>query len=135
MDLIIVDIPEGLHVPTISAPPAPIPTWNVFSTNWLVPVFDFAQEYLHDRGGILVMYPSSVPHKSHLLGCCQQYGFKVAQSWLGMNRLHLTLPSNPTMTVTYILYFAVLVLNLHLNCKAFLLDLFCRLCGLLFLLW
>ena len=97
------DVPEGLPVPSISAPPASIPKWNAFHGNWLVPVFDFATEYLKDRGALLVMYPASSPHKAQLLACCEEYGFRIAQSWLGMNRLHLTSPSNSTVTV-FVLY-------------------------------
>ena len=99
IDLMVVDVPEGLHVPTISAPPAPIPRWNEFGDSWLVPVFDFASAYLHDRGALLLMYPSSSSHRGQLLGCCALYGFKVSQTWLGMNRLHLTSSLNPRLTV------------------------------------
>ena len=81
------DIPEGLPVPSVSAPPASIPKWNAFHGNWLVPLFDFATEYLKDHGALLVMYPASSPHKAQLLACCEEYGFRIAQSWLGMNRL------------------------------------------------
>ena len=93
------DVPKGLLVPSVSAPPASIPKWNAFHGNWLVLVFDFAMEYLKDRGALLVMYPASSPHKAQLLGCCEEYGFRIAQSWLGMNWLHLTSPSNPTVMV------------------------------------
>ena len=99
IDFMVVDVPEGLHVPTISAPPEPIPRWNEFGDSWLVPVFDFAFAYLHDRGALLMMYPSSSSHRGQLLGCCALYGFKVSQSWLGMNRLHLTSSLNPSLTV------------------------------------
>ena len=100
VDLMIVDVPEGLHVPTISAPPALVPKWNQFHSQWLLPVFDFAEQYLHDYGGLLVMYPApSVPHKSQLLGCCEEYKFKILLTWFGMNHLHLTSPVDPTRTV------------------------------------
>ena len=95
----VVDVPKGLHVPTISAPPTPIPRWNEFGDSWLVLVFDFASTYLYGRGELLVMYPSSSSHTGQLLGCCASYGFKVSQSWLGMNRLHLTSSLNPSLTV------------------------------------
>ena len=107
IDLMVVDVPEGLHVPTISAPPAPIPRWNEFGDSWLVPVFDFASAYLHDRGALLVMYPSSSSHRGQLLGCCASYGFKVSQTWLGMNRLHLTSSFNPRLTVILLTLTAV----------------------------
>ena len=72
VDLMIADVSEGLHVPTVSAPLGPIPQWNHFDphSQWLSPIFDFAQEYLADSGGLLLMYPApSLPHKSEILGC------------------------------------------------------------------
>ena len=30
VDFMIADVLEGLHVPTVSAPPGPIPKWNQF---------------------------------------------------------------------------------------------------------
>ena len=102
VDFMIVDVPEGLHVPTVFAPPGPIPKWNQFDpqSQWLSPIFDFAQEYLADSGGLLLMYPAPlVPHKSQILGCCKEFNFRLLMTWLGMNRLHLTSPSNQSKTV------------------------------------
>jgi len=66
----IVDIPEGLHVPTISATPSLIPKWNIFKSDYLLPVFDFAKEYLHNSGALILIYLASSPlHCSHILGC------------------------------------------------------------------
>ena len=44
VDLMIADVLEGLHVPTVSAPLGPIPKWNQFDpqSQWLSPIFDFA---------------------------------------------------------------------------------------------
>ena len=67
VDLMIADILEGVHVPIVSAPSGPISKWNQFDphSQWLFPIFDFAQEYLADGGGLLLMYPApSVLHKS-----------------------------------------------------------------------
>ena len=102
VDLIIADVPEGLHVPTVFAPPGPIPKWNQFDpqSQWLSPIFDFAPEYLVDSGGLLLMYPTpSVRHKSQILGCCKEFNFKLLMTWLRMNCLHLTSPSNQSRTV------------------------------------
>ena len=106
VDLMFADVPEGLHVPTISAPPAPIPQWNEFHDQWLVPAFDFAEQYLHDKGAFIVMHPTpSVAHRAHILGCCQEYNFRVLHTtsnqftWFGMNHLRLTSPVDPLQTV------------------------------------
>ena len=93
LDLMIADVPEGLHVPTISTPPRPIPKWNQFDrhSQWLSHIFDFAQEYLANSGGLLLMYLApSVLHKSQILGCCKEFNFRLLITWLGMNHLHLT---------------------------------------------
>ncbi len=90
-------------MPMISSPPSPIPIWNQFSDDWLSPIFDFATEHLHDGGAFFVMHPLNRGHKANVLACCESYGFKVVQSWFGMNRLPLVNPTNPTMTVHLIL--------------------------------
>jgi len=41
VDLIIVDVPEGLPVPTVSNPPGSIPKWNQFSLVEVQAIFDF----------------------------------------------------------------------------------------------
>ena len=107
VDLMIADVPEGLHVPTVFAPPGPIPKWNQFDpqSQWLSSIFDFAQEYLADSGGLLFMYPApSIPHKSQILECCKEFNFRLLITWLGMNRLHLTSPSNQPRTIKSSLY-------------------------------
>ena len=70
MDLMIADVPQGLHVSIVSALPGSIPKWNQFDpqSHWLSPIFDFAQEYLADSSGLLLMYPTpSILHKSQIL--------------------------------------------------------------------
>jgi len=54
-----VDVLEGLYIPPISKPLGLIPKWNEFYDKWLLPIFDFVEEYLHDNSGLLVMYPAS----------------------------------------------------------------------------
>jgi hypothetical protein len=46
LDLIIVDLPEGLPVPTVSSPADAVPPWNHYSESFLEAVFVFAEEYL-----------------------------------------------------------------------------------------
>ena len=95
----IVDVLEGLPVPTVSNPAEAVPQWNQYSEDWIEAVFDFAENYLHDSGALLVMYPFSRAIKSFLLGYSESFGFKAQKEWWGMNRLHLTLPSDTSTTV------------------------------------
>jgi hypothetical protein len=99
LDFILADIPEGLPVPGISNPPSSIPAWNQESKESLHPLFDFADEHLHDDGAIILFHPFRMSTKSNILVYCKSYGFAIRKEWWGMNRLHLTSPINPTSTV------------------------------------
>lgn len=101
VDLIIADIPEGLPVPGISNPPTSIPAWNQETTDWLQPVFDFADNHLQDDGAIILFHSFRASTKGDILGYCEAFGFEVRKEWWGMNRLHLTSPINQATTVSY----------------------------------
>lgn len=102
LDLVIVDMPEGLPVPGVSNPANSIPAWNQDSKEWLQPIFDFADQHLHDDGAIILFHPFRLATKSNILGYYKSYGFEIRKEWWGMNRLHLTSPSNPAVTVSLI---------------------------------
>jgi hypothetical protein len=46
LDLIIVDVPEDLPIPTMSDPTDAIPSWNQSADSLLEAVFLFAEDYL-----------------------------------------------------------------------------------------
>ena len=100
LDLILADIPEGLPVPGISNPPTSIPAWNQETHEWLQPIFDFADNHLHDDGAIILFHPFRMTTKAMILGYCECFGFQVRKEWWGMNRLHLTSPINQSVTVS-----------------------------------
>ena len=100
VDLILVDMPEGLPVPGISDPATTVPEWNQCSKEWLEPVFDFADQHLQDDGAMIIIYPFRLTTKSNILGYCKSYGFEIRKEWWGMNRLHLASPMNPLFTVS-----------------------------------
>ncbi len=100
MDLIIADLPEGLPVPGISNPPSYVPAWNIESEDWFQTIFDFADHHLQDDGAIILFHPFRMSAKSNILGYCSTYGFAVRKEWWGMNKLHLTSPINPNLTVS-----------------------------------
>jgi hypothetical protein len=77
LDLIFTDILEGLPVPGISDPPSSIPAWNQESKEWLQPLFDFADEHLHDDGAIVLFHLFRMSTKSNILGYCKSYGFAI----------------------------------------------------------
>jgi hypothetical protein len=46
VDLMTMDIPEGLPVPMVSSPPTSVPGWNLADKNFLPLVLDFGSSYL-----------------------------------------------------------------------------------------
>jgi hypothetical protein len=100
LDLIIVDVPEDLPIPTMSNPADAVPLWNQRAESLLEAVFVFAEDYLQDDGAIIVIHPFHVDAKSTILGYCVGYGFETRKEWLCMNRLHLCSPLNRTLTVS-----------------------------------
>jgi hypothetical protein len=46
LDLIIVDVPEDLHIPTVLEPAGVVPPWNQSADSLLEVVFVFAEDYL-----------------------------------------------------------------------------------------
>jgi hypothetical protein len=56
VDLMIVDIPEGLPVPIVSSPPTSVPVWNLADENFLPLVFDFGSSLVHDNGALLLFH-------------------------------------------------------------------------------
>jgi hypothetical protein len=57
LDLIIVDVPEDLLIPTMSDPVDVVPPWNQSADSLLEAVFVFAEDYLQDDGAIIVIHP------------------------------------------------------------------------------
>ena len=99
VDLIIVDMPENLPVPTISEPPEQVPLWNAAEDDWLDPIFDFADNHLVDDGAIIIVHPYKQSTKANILGYSKAAGFTLFKDWTCMNRLHLASPVNHVKTV------------------------------------
>jgi hypothetical protein len=100
LDLIIVDVPEDLPIPTVSEPADVVPPWNQSADSLLEAVFVFAENYLQDDGAMIVIHPFQVDAKSTILGYRVEYGFETCKEWLCMNRFHLYSPLNKTLTVS-----------------------------------
>jgi hypothetical protein len=76
LDLIIVDIPKGLPVPTMSTLIDVLPPWNKSEELFLKPVFVFTEDYLQDGGSIIVIHLHQVLVKSTILEYCVEYNFE-----------------------------------------------------------
>jgi predicted protein tyrosine phosphatase len=120
MDLIIVDVHEGLPISILSDPVDVVSTWNQSAESILEAVFVFAEDYLQDDGAIIVIHPYQVASKSTILGYCVEYSFETHKEWLCMNHLHLCSLLNSTLTANALPKFSFCIdasLNsLKLNC-------------------
>jgi hypothetical protein len=76
VDLILVDIPEGLLVPSVLEPANSIPAWNIYDNSYLDPIFEFAKECLQDDGAIIVIHPHVIAVKEIIMRYCDAYRFK-----------------------------------------------------------
>lgn len=101
VDLMIVDIPEGLPIPMFSSS---IPSWNFLSDNFLDIVFDFASHHVHDDGALLLFHADDTQLTSKLKGFLKAYKFMIYKEWMGINRLRLTNAKDNSKTVCF-LYF------------------------------
>lgn len=107
VDLILVDMPEGLHVPSVSDPPNEIPSWNAVDDEWLDPIFDFADNHLVDDGALIIIHPYRQSTKANILGYSNAFGFSLFKDWTCMNRLHLASPVNAFKSVSSVSWYII----------------------------
>jgi hypothetical protein len=68
VDLIIVDVTEGLPISFVSDPANVVLPWNQNAESLLKAMFVFVEDYLQDDGAIIVIHPYQVDAKSTILG-------------------------------------------------------------------
>jgi hypothetical protein len=100
VDLMIVDIPEGLPVPMVSSPPTSILRWNSADPNFLPLVFDFGSSLIHDNGTLLPFHKDDLKFKADIRGFANAYHFKILKEWTRINRLPLTSTRDASKTVS-----------------------------------
>jgi hypothetical protein len=100
VDLIIVEYPDGLRVPSVSDPPTQIPHWNRVIPNFLTFMISFVVEYLHDNGAFLLFYPDGSSVRRDILSYFKNYNFKIKGEWTIINCLHLANLVNPNKNVS-----------------------------------
>jgi hypothetical protein len=96
----IVDIPEGLHVPIVSSPPTSVPVWNSADESFLPLVFDFGSSLVHDNGALLLFHKDDLKLRADIRGYTNAYYFKILKEWTGINRLPLTSARDASKTVS-----------------------------------
>jgi hypothetical protein len=100
VDLMIMDIPEGLPVPMVNSPTSSIPEWNKRGDDFLQTVFDFASGLVHDNGVLLLFHPDNLQMRADIRGCMKAYHFSLFKEFMGVIRLQLTSARNASKTVS-----------------------------------
>jgi hypothetical protein len=77
VDLMIVDIPEGLPVPMVSSPPTSVPGWNSTDKNFLPLVFDFGSSLVHDNRALLLFHKNDLKLRADIRGSAKAYHFSI----------------------------------------------------------
>jgi hypothetical protein len=54
------------------------------------PIFEFVSEYIHDDGAILLFHLENGKVKQFTLEHAYTYGFRLLDSWMGVNELKLS---------------------------------------------
>jgi hypothetical protein len=100
VDLMIVDIPEGLPVPMVSSPPTSVPEWNSDDKNFLAMVFDIGSSLIHDNGVLLLFHKDDLHLRAAIKGYSKAYHFSILKEWTGINRLSITNARDASKTVS-----------------------------------
>lgn len=115
VDLMVIDIPEGLPVPGVSSPPFSIPLWNTLHPDFLKSAFDFASSHVPDDGALLIFHSDATAVKSQLKSFCRAYHFKLYKKWIRINYLHLS-NSDSARMVTFLLIGLSFILDCTIIC-------------------
>jgi hypothetical protein len=96
----IVDIPEGLPVPTVSSPPTSVPEWNLEHKNFLSMVFDIGSSLVHENGVFQFFHNDDLKLRADIRGYSKAYHFSILKEWTGINRLPITSARDASKTVS-----------------------------------
>jgi hypothetical protein len=100
VDLMIVDIPEGLPVPMVSSPPTSVPEWNSEDKNFLAMVFEFGSSFVYDNEVLLFFHKNDLKLWADIRGSVRAYYFKILKEWTGINCLPITSARDASKTVS-----------------------------------
>jgi hypothetical protein len=100
VDLMIVDIPEGLPIPMVSSPPTSVPEWNSDDKNFLTMVFDIGSSLVHDNEVLLLFHKDDLKLRADIRGYSKAYHFSILKEWMGINRLPIISARDASKTVS-----------------------------------
>ena len=83
VDLIIVDVPEGLPVPGVSIPPKEIPSWNAKDPLFIEGATDLADNLLQDDGALILIHPIDSEIQVLIEENLKRTEMEIRKTWIG----------------------------------------------------
>jgi hypothetical protein len=100
VDLMIVDMPEGLPVPMVSSPSTSVPEWNSDDKNFLAMLFVLRSSLVHDNRVLLLFHKDDLKLRADIKGHSKAYHFSILKEWIRINRLPITSARDASKTVS-----------------------------------
>ena len=100
VDLMIMDILEGVPIPTVASPASSVLEWNKLPDRFVETIFEIASGLVHDNGVLLLFHPDDLQMRVDVRGCLKAYHFSLFKKFMGVNRLPLTSAKNASKTVS-----------------------------------
>ena len=100
VDLMIMDVPEGLPIPMVSDRASSVSEWNKLPERFVETVFEFASGLVHDSSVLLLFHPNDLQMKADIRGYLKAYHFLLFKEFMGVNHLQLTSARNASKTVS-----------------------------------
>jgi hypothetical protein len=100
VDLMIVDIPEGLSIPMVTPPSTSVPGWNSVDKNFLPIMFDLGSSLFHDNGALLLFHKDDLKLRADIRGFGKAYHFSILKEWTGINCLPITSTRDASKTMS-----------------------------------
>jgi hypothetical protein len=100
VDLMIVDMLEGLPISMVSSSPTSVPKWNSDDKNFLAMLFDMKSSLVHDNGMLLLFHKDDLKLRADIRGHSKAYHFSIFKEWTRINRLPITNARDASKTVS-----------------------------------
>lgn len=103
------DLLEGFLLPNVSLPPTSIHPWNVYKSENIEALFEFAFVHLIDDGHLLLFVPEKKDVRDDVRTVVAYHDFVVWKDWWGFHKLLLCSPLDTSLTVHPTLYMHVML--------------------------
>jgi len=86
----------------VSQSPHVVPSWNIYSPDFVESIFEFASGTLQDNGAVMLFLPDNPKTRRGADKFAKVHGFECILDWWGVNELRLTSYKDINSTVSII---------------------------------